>query len=156
VRSIRLRPSDITRLGDLQRTPPDATGGVGPWVNEVEAFVFGAELPRLARIHGEQLELIAIEAEGNIIAVGVMYPDPVFAAIRIGALVIDHRHRGRRIGGALLRELVNRAVVVAPALWLVHPENQAMLTCSRQLMPPADEARLADGYFMFVAGGIDP
>ncbi len=147
MRIIRLPFSEIGRLKEIEATPnPD------PWVREAEQFVFGGELVEFARSYRDDLSIRIVEDDTRVVALGVTYPDPRFHAVRIGSIVVDHRSRRRGLGWAILRNLVETATTSGDTIcWLVHPDNYAMLACSRRIKPRPDEASIDDGYVMFVA-----
>jgi ribosomal protein S18 acetylase RimI-like enzyme len=143
----RLSLAEIGRLRDIEPTPEPT-----PWADEAERFVFGAELPNFVRRYKDDLYIYVVRREMKVVAVGVMYPDPKFQAVRIGSIVVDHRQRGRGIGTTILRDLVSLSVNDgATVCWVVHTSNEVMLSCSRRIQPKPDEASVDDSYVMFVA-----
>ncbi len=147
MRIVRLPFAEIGRLNELEATP-----NPNSWVLEAEQFVFGGELVEFARRLRDNLSIVIVEDDSSIVAIGVTYPDPRFHAVRIGSVIVDHRSRRRGLGAAVLRNLVETATTSGGTVcWLVHPNNDAMLACSRSLKPQPDEASIDDGYVMFVA-----
>ncbi len=146
MRISRLRLTEIGRLSEIEQSPvPD------PWAKEAEQFVFGGELAEFVRRFKDDLSIMIGEHEGIVVAVGVMYPDPKFYATRLGSIVVDHRARRSGFGSAMLQGLVDEALKTGNVCWLVHPNNEGMLICSRKPEPQPDEASIDDGYVMFIA-----
>jgi GNAT superfamily N-acetyltransferase len=142
----RLSLAEIGRLKDIEPSPaPD------PWAQEAEQFVFDGELAEFVRKYKNDLSIMVGEHDGVVIAVGVMYPDPRFYATRLGSIVVDHRVRKKGFGMNMLQGLVTEALKTGNVCWLVHPNNQGMLICSRRVDPKPDEASIDDGYVMFIA-----
>lgn len=143
----RLALSEVGRLKEIELAS-DPT----PWANEAEQFVFSGELAEFARRYRDDLSIMVATRNVRLVAVAVLYPDPRFYARRIGTIVVDHRERGRGLGSSVLQSLVTIAVTSGDILcWLVHPNNGAMLSCSRHVHPTPDEVTVEDGYLMFVA-----
>ena len=146
MRISRLPVTEIGRLNTIEQTPnPD------PWAEEAEQFVFGGELAEFVRRYKDDLPIMIGEHEGVLVAVGVMYPDPKFYATRLGSIVVDHKARRNGHGMAMLQGLVTEALSTGTPCWLVHPNNESMLVCSRRVEPQPDEASIDDGYVMFIA-----
>lgn len=122
------------------------------WAAEAERFMLGAELATFARRFQDELRIDVIVEHGDVVGAAASYPDQRFDALRIGAIVVDHRHRGRGLGQAMLRSIVDRSIAVEQTvIWLIHPDNAPMLRASRVALPSAAEVATADGYLMFVA-----
>jgi ribosomal protein S18 acetylase RimI-like enzyme len=143
----RLALAEVGRLSEIELAQDPE-----PWAREAEQFVFSGELAEFTRRYRDDLQIMVLDQHERILAVAIVYPDPRFHARRIGAIVVDHRQRGRGFGTAVLQALVSGAMSAGDTVcWLVHPINVGMLTCSRRVEPTPDEAAVEDGYLMFVA-----
>ncbi|CAN5276895.1 GNAT family N-acetyltransferase [soil metagenome] len=76
------------------------------------------------------------------------YPQPVALLARLG---VHHEHEGKGLGGALLRDVIQRAAVISDGIGcrglLVHCESEAACDFYRHLVPefetsPTDELHL--------------
>ena len=145
MRIVRVTAQNLWRIDQLERTPQAA-----PWVAEAEDFLLGGRAVGHLRRPGTTV-LAADHAA--FVGLAISYPDPNYQqTIRLGSLCVDHRVRRRGVGRVLFDALVVDAVRSEPyAIWLVHPDNTAMVGLSRSHRLVADEAVAADGYVQFFA-----
>jgi ribosomal protein S18 acetylase RimI-like enzyme len=149
VRLIRLRASNIYRLNELVRTP-----NANSWTSEVESFILdgGAASHRFE----PSSSILLAEVDGQIVGAAVHHPSDMFhGAQYVSAVLVDHRRRGSGFGRQLLRAVLDDARESSGrpyVLWVVHPENTAMITLSRSLVSTGSEITrdASTGYLTFV------
>jgi GNAT superfamily N-acetyltransferase len=126
VRIVRVGGRNVWRLAHIERTPQ-----ASPWVAEAEGFLLDGRAAFHLRRPGTTMLAVMDE---TFIAVAILYLDPIFQDCnRLGSLAVDHRRRGRGVGRLLFAAMLTEALLSASdAIWLVHPENSAMLHISRQ------------------------
>jgi RimJ/RimL family protein N-acetyltransferase len=149
MRLVRLRANTIRRLRDIERTP-DAPS----WIEEVESFILdgGAASHRFE----PQSSVLLADDEGRVVGAAVHHPaDGYPGAEYISAVLLDHRRRGQGLGGDLIRAVIAdaRAASGRPyVMWVVHPDNEAMITISRRVVAGGVEiGRHGEtGYLIFI------
>jgi GNAT superfamily N-acetyltransferase len=143
---VRVTPQNLWQLENIERTPsPDA------WVAEAEDFLLEGRAVGLLRLPGTTM-LASIESD-QFTGVAISYDDLRYQeTARLGSIAIDHRHRSQGIGGSLFRALLDAALRShLYCIWLVHPENESMLTLSRSAPSLQAEATSTTGYIQFFA-----
>jgi GNAT superfamily N-acetyltransferase len=145
VRVVRVGGRNVWRLAHIERTPDASI-----WVAEAEEFLLDGRAAFHLRRPGTIMLAVMDE---TFIAAAILYPDPVFQDCnRLGSLAVDHRQRGRGVGRLLFAALLTEAFLSASyAVWLVHPENAAMLHISRHDLRVSDESVDESGYTVFLA-----
>jgi GNAT superfamily N-acetyltransferase len=145
VRIVRVGGRNVWRLAHLERTPQASL-----WAAEAEAFLLDGRAAFHLRRAGTTMLAVMDE---TFIAVAILYRDPVYQeCIRLGSLAVDHRHRGGGVGRLLFAAMLTEALLSASyAIWLVHPENDAMLHISRRDPRVSDESVDESGYVVFLA-----
>ncbi len=149
MRLIRLRASNIYRLKELERTP-----GANFWTPEVESFILdgGAASHRFE----PSSSILLAEVEGQTVGAAVHHPSDTFhGAQYVSAVLVDHRRRGSGFGRQLLQAVIDdaRGSSGRPyVLWVVHPDNTAMMTLSRSIVSTGSEIASdhSTGYLTFV------
>lgn len=120
------------------------------FTREVETYLLGPVVRDL--VTGRIRHAWGIESDGRTIGLVAHRPHPDWNAELLQALMIDHRFRGRGLSRIVVAELVS-AILSEPdcghVMWLVHPENAAMIHVSRSYTGEVG-LQQADGYVMFV------
>jgi GNAT superfamily N-acetyltransferase len=149
VRLIRLRPNTIRRLQEIERTP-----NADPWVAEVESFILdgGAASHRFEPLSA----ILLADDDGRLVGAAVHHPDAAYPGAQyISAVLVDHRMRGQGLGRAVFRAVIDdaRSSSGRPyVLWVVHPQNLAMIALSREMVAGGVEVgrERNSGYLIFI------
>jgi GNAT superfamily N-acetyltransferase len=147
VRIVRVGGRNVWRLAHIERTP-----NASIWVAEAEEVLLDGRAAFHLRRPGTAMLAVMDE---TFIGVAILYADPVFQDCnRLGSLAVDHRQRGRGVGSLLFAAILTEAFLSAShAVWLVHPENTAMLGISRHDQRVSHESVDESGYVVFYAEG---
>ena len=145
MRIVRVGGRNVWRLAHIERTPDASI-----WAAEAEEFLLDGRAAFHVRRTGTTMLAVMDE---TFIAVAILYPDPIFQNCnRLGSLAVDHRKRGRGVGRLLFAAMLTEACLSASyAVWLVHPDNAAMLHISRHDPRVRHEAVDESGYVVFFA-----
>jgi L-amino acid N-acyltransferase YncA len=149
MRLTRLRANSVHHLTELERTPK-----ANSWTAEVESFILDG---RAASHRFEPSSSILLaDVDDRIIGAAVHHPSDTFhGAQYVSAVLVDHRQRGNGYGGELLQTVITDARESSRrpyVLWVVHPDNTAMITLSRSLVAIGSEITRdpSTGYLTFV------
>lgn len=148
VKLVRLRANTVGRLQELARTP-----NADPWVSEVESFILDGGAAS-HRFEPRSAILLATENE-VLIGAAVHHPATSYPGAQyISVILVDHRMRGRGFGRKLIRAVIEDARSSGRPYvhWVVHPENESMISLSREVVAGGVEigTERESGYLIFI------
>lgn len=154
IRLIRIDGASTARLAHIERNPDPATPA---WERDVEAALLGPV--GFSHYVDPASVVLAADEAGVIVGAALHYPHEALIGARyLAAVLIDHRHRGRRLGasllGAAIADAFDRDSRRAHVAWVVHPDNVVMLHLSDSVGERVGTA--ATGLVLYVADRPSP
>lgn len=149
IRLLRVTGASTARLAHIECNPDPTTP---PWEREVEDALLGSV--GISHYHDPSSVVLIADQAGVIVGAALHYPyEALIGTHYLAAMLVDHRHRRRGLGAQLLTAVIADALDRGSdrdhVVWVVHPDNAAMVRLSDTT---GDRLGISpSGYVMFVA-----